>query len=109
MARTPWTVTTGARARWGSSGRPTRLRSRRSSSGSGGRWTWASTSPHGPTGTKFPLRTRSPTPGAAAVEAFEQWLGRPVDVVVDFSARANWYDISAPDYLLDAWRDTGQT
>jgi hypothetical protein len=45
----------------------------------------------------------------AAVEAFEQWLGRPVDVVVDFSARANWYDISAPDYLLDAWRDTGQT
>jgi hypothetical protein len=45
----------------------------------------------------------------AEVEAFEQWLGRPVDVIVDFSARANWYDISAPDYLLDAWRGKGYT
>lgn len=41
-----------------------------------------------------------------AVASFEEWLGRPVDLVVDFSARANWYDISSPDYLLEEWQGT---
>lgn len=43
---------------------------------------------------------------AGEVAAFEEWLGAPVDVVVDFPARANWYDISSPDYLLEEWQDT---
>ncbi len=42
---------------------------------------------------------------ADAVREFEQWLGAPVDLVVDFSARANWFDISSPDYLLREWQD----
>jgi hypothetical protein len=42
----------------------------------------------------------------AKITAFETWLGRPVDDVVDFSARATWNDIAAPDYLLKEWQGT---
>lgn len=43
------------------------------------------------------------------VEAYEAWLGRPVDVVVDFPARDSWRDISRPDYLLEAWANGDAT
>jgi len=43
----------------------------------------------------------------AAVAAFDQWLGRPVDIAVDFSARATWDDIASPTYLLEAWQGSG--
>jgi hypothetical protein len=42
----------------------------------------------------------------AQVKGFEAWLGRDVDYAVDFSARATWADIAAPQYLLDAWQGT---
>lgn len=38
-----------------------------------------------------------------AVRAFERWLGCPVDVIVDYSARETWEDIASPHYLLEAW------
>ncbi|TFV61213.1 UNVERIFIED_ORG: hypothetical protein E4P37_19135 [Bacillus sp. AZ43] len=40
------------------------------------------------------------------IRAYEEWLGSPVAVVVDFSARSNWYEIAEPDYLLEEWRGT---
>jgi hypothetical protein len=43
---------------------------------------------------------------SAKVAAFETWLGRPVNDVVDFSARSNWNDIAKPDYLLKEWQNT---
>lgn len=42
------------------------------------------------------------------VAAYEEWLGRPIDVVVDMAARANWHDVSSPDYLLEEWEGTGR-
>src|SRR5690242_14285797 len=33
----------------------------------------------------------------AEVAAYETWLGRDVDLVVDFSPRQTWADISSPD------------
>jgi hypothetical protein len=41
------------------------------------------------------------------VQAFEAWLGRDVDYVVDFSARSTWTEIAQPQYMIDAWKDTG--
>jgi hypothetical protein len=38
------------------------------------------------------------------VQAFETWLGRDVDYVVDFSARASWPEISNPHYMLTGWK-----
>jgi hypothetical protein len=46
---------------------------------------------------------------AAAVDDFEEWLGRRIDVVVDMPARGNWSQISSPDYLLEEWQDSGRT
>jgi hypothetical protein len=43
---------------------------------------------------------------AAKVAAFQTWLGRPVNDVVDFSARNTWNDIAKPDYLLKEWQNT---
>jgi hypothetical protein len=40
------------------------------------------------------------------VRAFETWLGRDVDYVVDFSARAGWQDISNPRNQLASWRNS---
>jgi hypothetical protein len=45
---------------------------------------------------------------AQEVAEYEQWLGSPVDHVVDFPAYANWYDISSPDYLLEEWQASGR-
>lgn len=45
---------------------------------------------------------------AGEVDAYEQWLGRPIDVVVDMAARANWYDVSSPLYVLEEWQGTGR-
>jgi hypothetical protein len=41
--------------------------------------------------------------------AFAAWRGRPVDVVVDWSARQNWNDIVNPTWLYDAWQGTPYT
>lgn len=40
------------------------------------------------------------------VKAFEGWLGRDVDYVVDFSSRATWTEITQPQYMIDAWKGT---
>lgn len=40
----------------------------------------------------------------AKVAAFETWLGRPLDAVVDFPARDTWAQIEDPGYLLEHWR-----
>lgn len=42
-----------------------------------------------------------------AVRQFAQWLGRPLDVVVDFSARDTWEQIAYPGYMLDTWSQEG--
>ncbi len=60
----------------------------------------------------------TPTPGVAdpgfgvfrqsqpaAVEEFARWAGRPVEYVVDFSARDTWEEIAYPAYLVDVWRE----
>jgi Glycosyl hydrolase family 26 len=39
----------------------------------------------------------------AAVAEYERWLGRDVDLVVDFSTRDSWKQIEAPDAMLKAW------
>ena len=41
------------------------------------------------------------------VKTYEQWLGRPVDYVVDFSSRDTWQQIADPELLLSEWRDSG--
>ncbi|GLY31157.1 glycosyl hydrolase [Kineosporia sp. NBRC 101731] len=40
-------------------------------------------------------------------DAFQQWLGGDVDLVVDFSTRETWEDISDPDYMLQTWKGSG--
>lgn len=40
------------------------------------------------------------------VHAFEEWSGRRVDYVVDFSTRETWQDIADPQLLLREWRGT---
>ena len=42
------------------------------------------------------------------VVSYAQWLGRPVDLVVDFSARDTWEQIAKPDYLLSHWQGGGR-
>lgn len=42
------------------------------------------------------------------VAGYEKWLGRPIEVVTDFSARANWWDISRPEYLVADWEGQGR-
>jgi hypothetical protein len=41
------------------------------------------------------------------VKAYEQWLGRRVDYVIDFSTRDTWPQIANPELLLREWRDSG--
>jgi hypothetical protein len=41
------------------------------------------------------------------VKRYEQWLGRPVNYVVDFSTRDSWEEVSDPALLLDQWRGSG--
>ena len=40
----------------------------------------------------------------SAVTAYEAWLGRDVDLVVDFSSRQTWAEISAPAEMIAAWK-----
>lgn len=42
----------------------------------------------------------------AGVAEFEAWLGRPVDVAVDFLAQARWSDIAAPTWWASRWGAT---
>ena len=39
------------------------------------------------------------------VQAFDDWLGRDVAYVVDFSDRETWSDIAAPQAQIDTWKD----
>jgi hypothetical protein len=41
------------------------------------------------------------------VQRYEQWLGRKVDYVIDFSTRDTWDQIANPELLLSEWRDSG--
>jgi hypothetical protein len=41
------------------------------------------------------------------VEDFESWLGRPLEVVIDFSARDTWEEITDPGYMLREWEGSG--
>lgn len=39
-------------------------------------------------------------------EAFEKWLGRDIQYVLDFFGKENWYSISEPSWLTDTWKKT---
>jgi hypothetical protein len=41
----------------------------------------------------------------AEVTKYEEWLGRKIDLVVDFSTRQTWAEIAAPDEMIQAWKD----
>ena len=41
--------------------------------------------------------------------SFGAWRGRPLDVVVDWSARQTWAEIVDPDWLYEAWAQTPYT
>jgi hypothetical protein len=41
--------------------------------------------------------------GPANVDAFSQWLGRPVTLAKAFGGRATWDDIAGPGWQLSAW------
>jgi hypothetical protein len=43
------------------------------------------------------------------VAGFASWRGRPLDVVVDWPARATWNDIVDPSWLYKAWAGTPYT
>lgn len=40
------------------------------------------------------------------VQAFEQWQGKDVEYVIDFSTRETWEQIANPQLVLDTWRGT---
>ena len=50
-----------------------------------------------------------PGTSKTAVDGFATWRGRPLDAVVTFPARANWYDVTNPSWLYDAWVGTPYT
>ncbi|MGY1840854.1 MULTISPECIES: glycoside hydrolase family 26 protein [unclassified Modestobacter] len=39
----------------------------------------------------------------SAVQAYEEWLGRPIELAIDYSSREDWRDVSQPEYLYEAW------
>jgi hypothetical protein len=47
--------------------------------------------------------------GVTGVKEFGDWRGAPIDVVVDWPARASWDDIVNPDWLYDTWKNTPYT
>jgi hypothetical protein len=59
----------------------------------------------------LPWRSGVYMPGsnAGTFDAFGTWRGRPLDVVVDWSARQNWSEIVNPDWLYRAWAGTAHT
>ena len=48
--------------------------------------------------------TWSANPGN--IYAFEEWLGRDIQYVLDFIGKENWYSISEPSWLSDEWKKT---
>lgn len=40
------------------------------------------------------------------ITAFEEWLGRDIQYVLDFIGKENWYSISEPSWLSDEWKKT---
>lgn len=49
--------------------------------------------------------------GEKALPAYESWLGRPVDLVHDFTPNGggdSWDQMLYPEYLMGPWRDTGK-
>ncbi|GLY14266.1 hypothetical protein Kisp01_12820 [Kineosporia sp. NBRC 101677] len=43
----------------------------------------------------------------ADADAFAEWFGADVDLVVDFSTRQTWEEIADPAYMIEAWQNTG--
>ena len=50
-----------------------------------------------------------PGSSPSKVQAFGQWRGAGMDVVVDWENRGNWNDIVNPDWLFRAWQGTPYT
>lgn len=50
-----------------------------------------------------------PGSSRARAQAFATWRGRPLDVVVDWPARATWDDVIKPEWLYKLWRGTSYT
>ena len=44
---------------------------------------------------------------AQEARAYQQWLGKRVDYIVDFSSRNTWDEIVNPQYMLQQWKNTG--
>ena len=69
------------------------------------------------TGLRLPRRSGLPwasgvyIPGSSRekIDQFASFRGRPIDVVVDWSARGTWDDIVNPTWLYDAWQGTPYT
>lgn len=40
-------------------------------------------------------------------DAYADWLGSDLDLVVDFSSRQTWDEIADPAYMIEAWQHTG--
>lgn len=59
----------------------------------------------------LPWRSGVYLPGSskAKAEAFASWRNRPLDVVIDWSARASWDDVVNPVWLYNLWQNTPYT
>jgi hypothetical protein len=59
----------------------------------------------------LPWRSGVYLPGSskAKAEQFASWRNRPLDVVIDWSARANWNDVVNPSWLYNLWQNTPYT
>ncbi len=80
-----------------------------------GYWLWQR-DPVGDKATSGPIPARTVPPlkngvfvgtDPKAADAFAQWFGSDVKLVVDFSTRATWPEIANPDYMLKAWHKSG--
>lgn len=40
-------------------------------------------------------------------DAYQDWLGADLDLVVDFPSRGSWAEIADPDYMIQAWKNRG--
>jgi hypothetical protein len=47
--------------------------------------------------------------GTAGVQAFGDWRGSDVDVVIDWSPRQSWNDVINPDWTYSQWKGTPYT
>jgi hypothetical protein len=59
----------------------------------------------------LPWRSGVYLPGSSRkrVEAFAAWRGHPLDVVIDWPARATWDDVVNPYWLYNLWQNTPYT